>query len=496
MDDVEEAVTQLTERFTQPVKKTDYRSTLLVPVSSQSCAGPLSGQSSGDQVIHYNLDSQVNFGKFKTSSSYKKVDNANTYPSLPAPKITRPLQKKTIVEYVYPKKSEIVESLASKPLKKGRPAKVACLEKTIVEKIRNLSDQSSEVDSGSNPRKNQSGNKSGSVVPEKHNISAATDELATKKDSEKNNLVECRTKSGTLYYKYADPNSVSNDEFSVDNSSTIAETSTSKSSTENVSKKSKPTREGSQENWMERVSTIVKTEPAECDTSQGPSAEEDDEEALKKEQMLSLGLTKTVDKTSVGKEEENGSEKTLKRKLRARKKVDYLRENIEHSSDLDEDGDFNPYDRNEVSRKRFKPNAPLKGKTLKIDPTSIVNIGRKNVNVDKQDLGSKTIAVRQDLRNTDNDDDDDGYEETAYFPPAGSVPEGVRSRYAQGKYMKVRYVTESIKDSQGNITVVTKPVPVRPRQFGMDERLMNRPAVYVCHPTAPVVKQTVRKQTW
>jgi hypothetical protein len=389
---------------------------------------------------------------------------------------------------VYPKKSNDNTPATSK--RKGRQPKVACLEKKIVDKIRNLSEQNCEGDSDSSSRKSLPENQSISVVPEKQNISAATEELSinnVSNDCEKNNLVEYRTKSGTVYYKYANPNSVSNDEFSVDTDTD--DTSHAVSSTKKYRDKLKPATQTALENWMQRVSTIVKTENEEPDNCQTTSTAEDEQEAQKKEQMLSLGLTKTVDKSSLN-IEGNGPEKSEKRKLRARKKVDYLKESIEHSSDFDDDSDYIPY---EGSRKKIKP---TKGKSFKIEPSSLVTIGDKNdsLNQVKKDGGSKTIAIRQELRNTE--DDDDGYEETAYFPPAGSVPEGVRSRYAQGKFMKVKYVTESTRDARGNVTVVTKPVPVRPRQFGIDERLMNRPAVYVCHPTAPVVKPVVRKQTW
>ncbi|XP_045215830.2 uncharacterized protein LOC123566062 [Mercenaria mercenaria] len=497
-----------TATFDEPSKtEKDYRSTIAVPVSSHTLGVR-------QPAYQYTLDSSVGERNFQQNASYN-ISNAKLYPALPAPKSKKTSPNSKNIEYVFPKNTDnklpIEAKAGTGKRKRGRPAKAVHLEKDIVDKIRSFSGQ--DLEKEKNPKV---GIKLNRVIPDKHNFSTTTEELSvdkiTEKAGNKGNLVEYKTKSGTVYYKYADPSSLSNDEFSVDSEEkddvsydkeyskvkNAKSTASSGSSTNilDVSYSRNEARESSEsegqtvlERWMESVSTIVKVEN---EADQPTSAVEDEIEAQKNEQMFSLGLTKKVDKNSSYKEE-NVTEKSGKRRLRARKKVDYNRISAEQS-DLDESSDYDPLEV-VVVKKKFKSHTPVKGRNLKIDSESLVTIDPQritNLGTKKPSEGSTTIAVRQDAKNIDYDSDS-GAEGTAYFPPAGSVPHGVNSRYAQGTYMKVKYVTESIKDSRGNITVVTKPVPVRPRQFGIDERLMNRPAVYVCHPTAPVVKPVVRK---
>lgn len=258
--------------------------------------------------------------------------------------------------------------------------------------------------------------------------------------------------------------------------------------TDNVDN-SKPKGKTISEEHLRDVSTLVKIERDIDDVSAGTSSVDDNIDAQKKEQMFSLGLAKTTDIKS---NEIGGVNNSGKRRLRTRKKVNYNSINIERT-DLDDSSDYDPME-DAIPKKKLKSHSVPKGK--KIDTPSLVTLnqsGTKEKIQNEELVVSPTVAVRQDHVSNDYDNGIES-DERVYFPPAGSVPSGVNSQYAQGTFLKVKYVTETLTDADGNVTVISKRVPMRPRQFGLDERLKNRPAVYVCHPTAPVVKPVIGKR--
>lgn len=243
------------------------------------------------------------------------------------------------------------------------------------------------------------------------------------------------------------------------------------------------------EEHLRDVSTLVKIERDLDDVSAGTSSVEDNIDAQKKEQMFSLGLAK---KTDIKANEIGGVNNSGKRRLRTRKKVNYNSINIERS-DFDDSSDYDPLE-DVIPKKKLKSHTASRGKKTDTSGLGSLNESRTTEKIQNEKLViSPTVAVRQDHMSNDYDNGIES-EERMYFPPAGSVPSGVNSQYAQGTFLKVKYVSETITDADGNVTVISKRVPMRPRQFGLDERLKNRPAVYVCHPTAPVVKPVIGKR--
>lgn len=216
------------------------------------------------------------------------------------------------------------------------------------------------------------------------------------------------------------------------------------------------------------------TDSGKTDNKANKTPHDQDSEAEKNEQMLFLGLTKTIDEDK-RRLEEQSDPKANTRRLRSRKRVNYSKDDSADWDDLEE----------VVS--------PSCKKVAKKQKTTAV--GEDVVNEVVTSKGKKTtypstVAVKKGIADFDDEEED-----KMYFPPAGIVPEGTRSRYAQGSFMKTKFVTESIHDRAGNVTVISKRVPVRPRQFGIDERLKNRPAIYICHPTAPVINPNTRAPT-
>lgn len=414
------------------VRKCDYRSTYLVPVST-------SNLSSGVPSYRYTMDSVA-----EDENAYFNVSYAEPHPALPAPQCNRSSKKKQAD--LYSKQSESLhdQKKTTAGKRKGRSQKMLVHTDSNTSLLEQFSEDSDDKVV------------SASVNTEGENHTQKTHATACE------NTVEgliTGNKKGT--------------------------------------DKCNPT---VLEKYLANVYAAMKTEKEVIDTGVGSSCAEDRIEAEKNEQMFNLGLAKKSDiKTNTGDE---STEKSGKRRLRNRKKVDYSsieKDDVDESSDYDPQDDLRP-------KKRFKSHNASKGRNLKIDSASLVTVGaQKKSDQEPRNLPnesyyltekktcSTTIAVRQDQISNDVMNKTEA-EETVYFPPAGSVPEGVNSQYAQGTYLKVKYVTETIKSADGNVTVISKRVPVRPRQFGLDERLKNRPAVYVCHPTAPVVKPVVRKR--
>lgn len=497
----------------------NYRSTYLVPVSDGNIG---TGRSTYNR---YELD------RHNVDKNVKQIYRVSPYPALPAQLCNKMSPKKKQINIHDAKGKSIQHANNETGKRKGRIPKVAVLDKDIVDRIKSLSNPKrgqAEASISTCMKKNveapKTDPKSKLYISEKktdqtikHNSSTTTKGVDLNDSGEetgnKDNLVECRTKSGTVYYKYADPNSLSRDEFSVDTdagdqasaksrcrSSKENSLSRNQSNTVNTSAGFQGQKAAIQrktlvdgetveyneqtvlEKWMASVAkTITETDKGERDNSVATNSTgtnmDDELEARKNEQMLSLGLTKKSDKPK----DEQAAANSGKRRLRKRKKVDYSSVHIE-KDDLDNSSDYDPLEEDQPTKKSRLVHAN-KGTNLKIDNSKLVTLPTSK-------SYSSTIAVRQDF---DMEEVDDGVEHQVYFPPAGTVPVGVNSRYAHGNFLKVKYVTQSIKDRDGNVTVMTKRVPVRPRQFGLDERLQNRPSVYVCHPTAPIVKSVVRK---
>ncbi|KAL4227981.1 hypothetical protein ACF0H5_013419 [Mactra antiquata] len=233
-------------------------------------------------------------------------------------------------------------------------------------------------------------------------------------------------------------------------------------------------REGFKKSSKKHVSEHSYNASSEAESnSTKESSVSNDEDAEKNEQMLFLGLAKTIDEDKRKLEQKSNSSSTGRR-LRTRKKVDYSKDSIDIESLEDVQSDSEP------KKKKAKKETLVTPTTVRGDFNDDLIPIRKRVNE-----GSlvKSVVKNCHIRGA------------TYFPAAGTVPKGTKSAYATGSYLKTKFITESIEDKHGNVTVISKRVPVRPRQFGLDERLKNRPAVYICHPTAPVVNPCPRAKT-
>ena len=76
-----------------------------------------------------------------------------------------------------------------------------------------------------------------------------------------------------------------------------------------------------------------------------------------------------------------------------------------------------------------------------------------------------------------------------YFPPAGIVPDGCKSSYAQTAFARTKTITETLKAGKSNVMVIRKEIPIRHTIYNAKKK--SEPgvaAVVVCHPTKPVVK--------
>lgn len=350
------------------------------------------------------------------------------------------------------------------------------------------------------------------------------------------NLVKCRTKSGVVYYKEVNPNNLSEDEFSanfdhadVGNISERSKASSSGTESEDtVTNKldsnltmAVPAMSKQQDKWAENCNKDAVVDKIAGEGISGATNTESDDETSQRKQMFHLGLERKSDKMSAI--PSKSSETSNKRRLRERKKVDYSK--FEDGNDSCESEEVVPVKKAKKSPGRSNLQFGERYVEISQETKNFLNAKlskQQAVLIKTEESGSEnemkhssdylyeqkesspklkfpdtaltrraqgtTVAVVQ------SEDSDD--EECAYFPPAATVPKGVRSQYARGNLLKLKTVTEQIYDKDGNVTVITKKIPLRPRQYGLDERLMNRPSVYICHPTAPVIKPVVKRKQY